>query len=352
MQLMPVTFREIASRNPERERIDDPAMNIVAGVRTSFIFSVHMLQSVVSRIVSLALAVLVGQPQWLGAQPALGAGASPSIDKHVDLAALKRTIDSIAGAHRGVVGYSITNLETHEHLERRGDETFPTASLIKVPVLVTLFDLAAAKQLTLDDPVVLTDLDKVGGAGNLQFMRTPLSLRLWDAAWLMSTVSDNTATNIILDRIKIRRVWSKMEALGLPHTKVHSGSMTRIASLAPDSSAKYGLGVTTPNEMASLFAMLAQGKAVNATADSTMLDILAHNEDENKLLRFNYGLRAAHKTGDVDAARTDCGVLYLPARVVACVLTRENVDTRYWVDSEGNVVIARIGEAIVKAWKP
>jgi beta-lactamase class A len=168
----------------------------------------------------------------------------------------------------------------------------------------------------------------------------------------MTTVSDNTATNIILDRIKIRRVWSKMEALGLPHTKVHSGSMTRLASLAPDSSAKYGLGVTTPNEMASLFTRLAFGKAVNAVADSTMLDILAHNEDENKLLRYNYGLRAAHKTGDVDAARTDCGILYLPARVVACVLTKENADTRYWMDSEGNAVIARIGEAIVQAWKP
>jgi beta-lactamase class A len=310
------------------------------------------LQSVVNVRVALALTMLAVQPWRANAQSSGGASAQPRVDKHIDVAVLRRTIDSIAGAHRGVVGYSITNLDTREHLERRGDETFPTASLIKVPVLVTLFDLAAAKQLTLDDPVVLTDLDKVGGAGNLQFMRTPLTLRLWDVAWLMSTVSDNTATNIILDRIKIRRVWSKMEALGLPHTKVHSGSMTRIASLAPDSSAKYGLGVTTPNEMAALFTLLAQGKAVNASADSTMLDILAHNEDENKLLRFNYGLRAAHKTGDVDAARTDCGILYVPARIVACVMTKENADTRYWVDSEGNVVIARIGEAIVKAWKP
>jgi beta-lactamase class A len=277
---------------------------------------------------------------------------SGTLSARTDLAALRRSIDALADAHRGVVGYSITNLETGEHLERRGDETFPTASLIKVPVLVTLFDLANARQLTLDDPVVLTELDKVGGAGNLQFLRTPLTLRLWDVAWLMSTVSDNTATNIILDRIKIRRVWSKMEALGLPHTKVHSGSMTRLASLAPDSSAKYGLGVTTPNEMARLFTLLSQGAAVSTAADSAMLDILSHNEDENKLLRFNYGLRASHKTGDVDAARTDCGILYLPARIVTCVLTKENADTRYWMDSEGNAVIARIGQAVVAAWKP
>jgi beta-lactamase class A len=175
-------------------------------------------------------------------------------------------------------------------------------------------------------------------------------MRLWDAAWLMTTLSDNTATNLVLDRIKIRRVWQKMEALGLARTKVHSGSMTRIASVAPDSSAKYGLGVTTPNEMAQLFTLLAQGKAVSPRADSVMLDILEHNEDDSKLMRFNYGVRAAHKTGDVDQSRTDCGVLYLPARVVACVLTRENVDKRYWTDSEGNAVIARIGQAVAAHW--
>jgi beta-lactamase class A len=266
-------------------------------------------------------------------------------------AVLRRTVDSLAAAHRGVVGYSITNLETGEHLERNGDETFPTASIIKVPILVALFDLANSQQLSLDDPVVLTAIDKVGGAGELQFLRTPATLRLWDIAWLMSTLSDNTATNLVLDRIKIRRVWQKMEALGLPHTKVHSGSMTRIGSVAPDSSAKYGLGVTTPNEMAQLFTLLAQGKAVSPTADSTMLDILAHNADDMKLARFAYGVPLAHKTGDVDQARADCGVFTLPAKVVTCVLTKENVDTRYWGESEGNTVIARIGEAVVKAWK-
>lgn len=311
-----------------------------------------------ARVATLVAAALLGACAPVRAQttPAPAPSApvaapAPRLDVRADTAALRRVLDSIADAHRGVVGYSITNLETGEHLERRGDETFSTASLIKVPVLVTLFDLAEKKQLSLDDPVVLADIDKVGGAGELQFMRTPLTLRLWDAAWLMSTLSDNTATNLLLDRIKIRRVWQKMEALGLPHTKVHSGSMTRIASVAPDSSAKYGLGVTTPNEMAQLFALMAQGKAVSPAADSTMLRILRNNRDDSKLARFTYDVRLAHKTGDVDQSRTDCGVFYLPARVVTCVLTKENVDRRYWGESEGNAVIARIGEAVVRAWK-
>lgn len=67
-------------------------------------------------------------------------------------------------------------------------------------MFVALFDLAEKKQLSLDDPVVLTQIDKVGGAGELQFLRTSLTLRLRDVAWLMSTLSDNTVTNIILER--------------------------------------------------------------------------------------------------------------------------------------------------------
>ena len=311
----------------------------------------HFARTVPRAIMRAVLCVAaLGAAARLDAQSAPAAPRRP-IDTRTDTAALRKSIDALADAHRGVVGYSITNLETGEHLERRGDETFSTASLIKVPVLVTLFDLERTKELTLDDPVVLTSIDKVGGAGELQFLRTPLTLRLWDVAWLMSTLSDNTATNLILDRIKIRRVWTKMESLGLPHTKVHSGSMTRIASLAPDSSVKYGLGVTTPNEMARLFTLMAQGKAVSPAADSTMLWILAHNGDESKLARFNYDVKLAHKTGDVDQARTDCGIFYLPARVVTCVLTKENEDRRYWAESEGNAVIAKIGEAVVRAWK-
>jgi len=293
------------------------------------------------------LVCAAGLTAALGVTPLLSA---ETLSAQAATARLRTQLDSLSNAHRGVVGYHIRNLETGETLTRRADETFPTASLIKVPVLVALFDLAEQGQLSLEDPVVLTNLDKVGGAGELQYLRAPLTLRLWDVAWLMTTLSDNTATNLILDRIKIRRVWQKMEALGLPHTKVHSGSMTRIASVAPDSSAKYGLGVTTPAEMAQLFTLMVEGKAVSPKADSTMLEILRHNGDDTKLLRFNYGVRAAHKTGDVDAARTDCGVLWLPARVVACVMTKENADTRYWAESEGNAVIAHIGRAIREAW--
>ncbi len=147
-----------------------------------------------------------------------------------------------------------------------------------------------------------------------------------------------------------RRVWDKMEKLGLPHTKVHSKVFLRIASVALDSSVKYGLGVTTPNEMARLFALLADGKAVSAKADSTMLDILAHNEDYNSVQRHVEGLAVPHKTGATDQVRTECALFPLQSRVVACVLTKENVDQRWLLDNEAQVTMGNMGRAIVSAW--
>jgi beta-lactamase class A len=250
--------------------------------------------------------------------------AAPASFARADTTALRRTLDSLASRHRGVVGYTVHDIDTGERLERRGDETFPTASLIKVSVLVTVFDLVEQKALSLDDPLTVLKIDKVPGSGQLQFLHDNATITVRDAAWLMSTLSDNTATNLLLDRIIIRRVWDKMEKLGLPHTKVHSKSFLRIASVAMDSSVKYGLGVTTPNEMARLFALLAAGKAVAPAADSTMLDILAHNEDYTKLQRFVEGLDVPHKTGDTDQVRTECALFPLQSRVVASLRGRRH----------------------------
>jgi beta-lactamase class A len=302
-----------------------------------------------TRHLALLLLAQLGMPGCVGGQKAATRPAPVSFVR-ADTAALRRTLDSLAGAHHGVVGYTVYDIDTGERLERRGDETFPTASLIKVAVLVTVFDLVEQGQLSLDDPLTLLKIDKVPGSGILQFMHDNATLTVRDAAWLMTTTSDNTATNLLLDRIVIRRVWAKMEKLGLPHTKVHSKVYLRMASVAMDSSVKYGLGVTTPNEMSRLFAMLAQGKAVSAKADSTMLDFLAHNEDGQLMQRYVDGLAVPHKTGATDQVRTECALFPLQSRVVACVLTKENQDQRWLIDNEAQLTLAHMGDAISRAW--
>ena len=283
----------------------------------------------------------------VGGEAAAQQGARSS---KADTVVLRGSLDSLAQGFRGVLGYTVHNLDSGERLERRGDETFPTASLIKVSVLVTLFDMVEKGEISLDDRITMLKVDKVPGSGTLQFMHDGLELTVRDAAWLMITISDNTATNLLLDKVAIRRTWQKMEALGLPHTKIHAKSFLRSTSVALDSSVKYGLGVTTPNEMARLFALLADGKAVSPRADSVMLDILAHTEDDKLLQRHVEGVTASHKTGANSDMRTECALFRLQTRVVACVLTKENVDQRWALDSEPQLTMAAMGKAITSAW--
>ena len=290
-----------------------------------------------------ALAIAAGQSS--AQAPVTGSPAT-----RADTAALRQLLDSLADAHRGTVGYSVIDVDTGERLSRHGDETFPTASLIKVPILVTVYDLIARGELSLDDPLTVLRIDKVPGTGILQHLHSGIEITVGDAAWLMATISDNTATNLLLDRIIIRRVWDKMDSLGLRNTKVHSKSFRRNSSVAMDSSVKYGLGVTTPNEMARLFELLALGRAVNAQSDSTVLHILENGDDYRMLQRFANNARSARKTGLGDTIRTECSLFYLRHRVVACVLTRDNQDTRWILDNEPQITMARMGEAVVRAW--
>jgi beta-lactamase class A len=309
-----------------------------------------MNRSSTARVVVSYAAILLAGVIACAASRAGNSGVGRLQIVRADTAALRRKLDSLADAHHGVVGYSVIDLETGARISRRGDETFPTASLIKVAILVTVYDLVAKGQLSLDDPLTVLKIDQVPGSGIIQFLHNGTILTVHDAAWLMATISDNTATNLLLDRIIIRRVWAKMDSLGLQHTRVHSKSFLRNSSVAMDSSIKYGLGVTTPNEMAHLFELMAQGKAVNHAADSAMLDILEHNTTDFMLQRYLVGARAAHKDGETDAVRTECTLWYLRNRVVACVMTKENKDQRWILDNEPQLTMANMGLAIVNAF--
>jgi beta-lactamase class A len=294
---------------------------------------------------SIALLGSIGCRPVVAAQP-----VSAPLGPRVDTMALRRTLDSIADRHHGVVGYSVKDVDTGEHLSRRGDEKFPTASLIKVGVLVTVYDLVAKGALSLDDPLTVLAIDQTEGSGVLQYFRSGSIITVRDAAWLVSTVSDNTATNLLLDRINIRRMWAKMDSLGLGATRIHSKVNLRNTSVAMDSSVKYGLGVTTPNEMARLFELLALGRAVNPAADSTILFMLEHNTANYMLQRYAAGVRGAFKNGETNSNRTECTLWYLKHRVVACVMTRENRDESWVIDNEAQVTMANMGAAIIRAF--
>lgn len=280
------------------------------------------------------------------------AAAAPPL--HADTVELRRELERIAAAHAGVAGISMRNLETGESVSIRGHETFPSASLIKVGVLVTLLDEVEQGRIRLDERSTMIERDRVGGSGILKHMASGTTLTLEDLAWLMITLSDNTATNLILDKLDVRTTWTKLESLGLPHSKIHSKTFRRETSIAVDSSVLYGLGVTTPDETVQLFALLHDGQAVSARLDSLAMRMLLANQDGALLTRWlPRGTRTAHKSGSVDRARNDCGIMYTPAAPIAlCVMTRENEDTSYGVDNPAHLLAARAARAVFRHYNP
>lgn len=265
----------------------------------------------------------------------------------VPLSALRTELEALASGHKGTVGIAIIDLASDDSLSIRGDEPFPTASIIKVPVLVELFHLIESDVLSLDDPMVLLEADKKPGSGVLQFLSAPHQLTIGDAAFLMIAHSDNTASNLVIDKTGIRAVGARMDSLGLPRTKLHSKLFLRETSVAPDSSVLYGVGVTTPREMARLFAMIHDGTAVSPEASEQMIEMLQNQFYRSMIPRHLPDVTIANKTGSVNAARNDCGILFGEARdVVLCVFTKDNEDQSWRTDNAAEVLIADIARLV------
>jgi len=261
------------------------------------------------------------------------------------LASLRPQLEQRIAQHKGTVGVSIIDLATGERLSIRGDDPVSSASVIKLPILVELFHQVQRGPLKLTDPIIMLASDQRPGSGVLQFLSTPHQLTVGDAATLMIILSDNTATNLIIDKVGIRNVNARMDSLGLKHTRLHAkvflGTSTSIDTAA---TRLWGFGVTTPSDIAEIFARLYRGQIVSDSASKQMIGILKNNFDYAEVPRYlPAGVSVAHKTGALNASRHDCGIVFSkPRDYVICVMTSDNVDQTWRLDTEARVTIADI----------
>jgi beta-lactamase class A len=265
---------------------------------------------------------------------------------------LENRLAPLIKAHKGKVAIAVKNLATGETFFVNADEVMPTASLIKFPVLIELYQQVLEGKLKLSDMVVLRKEDMVPGSGILTYhFSDGATFSLRDAARLMIVFSDNTATNLVLDKIGIAATGKRMEAWGAPNTKINAkvfkGSTT---SIAPERTKKFGLGSTTAKEMVGLLEKLHQGKLVSPESCKEMIEHMKKCEDKDKIKRFlSPKIAVAHKTGSVSDIKTDAGIIYLPGGPVAiCVLTAENADKEYKSDNAGSVFIGRVAQQVVE----
>lgn len=262
---------------------------------------------------------------------------------NAQLARLKPQLEARIARHDGVVGVTVIDLPTGEKLSIRGEQPFPSASVIKLPILVELFHQLQRGPLKWSDPVTMTAADQRPGSGVLQFLSTPHQLTIADAATLMIILSDNSATNLVIDKVGIRNVNARMDSLGLKQTRLHAkvflGASTTIDTAATRT---WGFGVTTPDDIADLLAQLYRGTVISDSASKAMIGILKNNFDYTEIPRhLPPGSTVAHKTGALNASRHDCGIVFSKQRdFVLCVLTAENKDQSWRIDTEARVMIA------------
>jgi beta-lactamase class A len=273
-----------------------------------------------------------------------------------DPASLESRIKPLAAAHAGKVAVAVKHLTTGEEFYLDADRPMPTASLIKLPVMVETYWQAEEGKVDLDKTLTYKKDPKVQGSGVLyNHFSDGATFPLKDAVRLMIVFSDNAATNMVLDQVGLSSTNKRMESLGLGNTKINAKVFLPETRLDQEFGKKYGLGSTTAREMVKLLELIESGKVGTPAACKTMLGHLKACDDKEKLTRYlTAGTVVAHKTGSVNASKTDAGIIYVPdpanpkvtRPVAVCVLTDENKDQRWVADNEAQVTIAKIGKAV------
>lgn len=266
---------------------------------------------------------------------------------------LAATLEGIARGFRGDVGIYVRHLPTGATAEIRADSVFPTASLVKVPILLTLFDQVERGRLDLEARVAYPDTltyryteatDVVG------YMAPGDTLPLRELAFLMLSVSDNHASLWIQALVGGGAAVNEwLAAHGFERTRVNSRTPGR-----EDARSAYGWGQATPREMARALVMIRQGEAVSPRASEAMYRLLTRSYwDDFALSQLPPGVQAASKQGFVDRARSEVLLVNAPGGdYVVAVMTKNQADTSYARENEGHRLIRAVSRAVYAHFNP
>jgi len=219
--------------------------------------------------------------------------------------------------YRGPVGIYFKDLETGRTWEHNPDTLFPSASLIKVPIMASVFEKIRQGGMTPDTQFKLAPGDRVGGSGSLRFARIGTSLSVMEIVYKMITESDNTATRMLINRLGMDFLGETFKELSLSSTNITPEGMS-LTSGRP-----LRENFTTAREMASLLERIYAGELVSREASETMLDVLKHNKNRSRLRKgLPAGWALGHKTGLLRRACHDVGIVFSPrGDYVLAVLT-------------------------------
>jgi beta-lactamase class A len=240
-----------------------------------------------------------------------------------EITPLKNTVQELAAGNPNLTpGVFLVDLETGGYVDVNAANSSPAASTIKIPILVAFFQDVDAGKIRLDEMLTMQQEMVAGGSGNFQYKQVGTKFAALEVATKMITISDNTATNMLIARL------GGMEALN-ERFRGWGLSNTAIRNPLPD---LQGTNTTSPKELGNLMAMVSQGNLVSMRSRDQILDIMRQTERDHLLPSgLGAGARVYHKTGDIGTMLADAGLIDTPTGkryVVAVMVQRPNNDPR------------------------
>jgi beta-lactamase class A len=257
---------------------------------------------------------------------------------------LQRQLTEMTRGFRGDIGFYIQNLKNGKVAMLNADTVFPTASIVKVPILIGVMDKIEKGELQYHQKLVYKDSLLYEGEDILGSFKNNETIELSKVMMLMLTTSDNTASLWLQSLAGTgTRINEIMDSLGLPDTRVNSRTPGR-----EEARRKYQWGQTTPRQMATLFKLIGEGKAISPQTSANMLRRLGRNYwDEEALSTIPAGVFVASKNGAVDASRSE--VLWVNGEktpYIFAVFTKNNTDKSWNSSNEAWALTRRMSQFV------
>jgi beta-lactamase class A len=251
------------------------------------------------------------------------------------LARLQANIERIARSVNAKWGIYIKCIETGEEIAINADETMDTMSVIKIPLMAEVFRQIEAGKFALTDRVTLKETEKRPGTGVIRSLDAGASLTIKDLITLMIIVSDNSATDMLFEKVGgVEAVNKLMQSYGLSTIKATGPSDVWFKALRAEPDAwkfhtegKTPYGLSSPRDMGKLLEKIQKGEAVSKQASELMLQIMRGQVYSSRLPKYVTGFRVPHKTGDfLPYIGNDVGILESANRhiVISVFTARHN----------------------------
>jgi len=270
--------------------------------------------------------------------------AQSPISQSPDFTQIESEINSLVQSFRGDVGVYVKHLPSGNEITIQADSVFPSASMVKVPIMARIFELMSDGDLHYDSTHVYEDRLFYGGSDVVASLKAGEKISLHKLIFLSISFSDNTASLWLQELSGTGTgVNDLMARIGLQHTRVNSRTEGR-----SDAFRSYGWGQTTPREMATLVERIYNGEIISEDLSEEMYRIMSKSLwDKEALASIPKYINVASKQGAVSASKSEVFLVNAPGNdYVVCIITKNQEDRRWEDDNEGNVLLRNISQIL------